>query len=150
MLIKHGAGTNDNLAFRLACENEHTEVVRLLLDLPRKFGIYPGACDNVAFVTAVRHKRIGIIRLLMDLPLKRGVDIHDAINSACGLGFTEIIQMLLTKNIELNLNPAIRIANSLGHTDIIRLLLKRQFNVDMSIAPMDVLLQLITRLPPDI
>jgi len=38
----------DNAALRCACEIGHTEIVRLLLDLPLDRGVDPAANDNAA------------------------------------------------------------------------------------------------------
>jgi len=77
----------------------HTEIVRLLIDLPLNRGVDPGARDKKAFRTACERCHTEIVRLLFDLPLNRGVNPaardNEALRSACANGHTEIVRMLL-------------------------------------------------------
>ena len=77
----------DNDAFQLACENGHTEIVRLLVNLPLEIDV--AADNNIALRAACANCHTEIVRLLLDLPLERGVDLaankNEALRNACFL-----------------------------------------------------------------
>jgi ankyrin repeat protein len=98
--------TADNHALIIASIHGHTEIVRLLLDLPLERGVDPSARDNMALRCASENGRTKIVRLLLDLPLERGV------------------------NPATNDNYALRKAGYYGHTEIVRLLLICRWNVE--------------------
>ena len=72
-------GAGDSWALQIASRNGHTEIVRLLLDLPLERG--PGAGDNYAIQRASRNGYTEIVRLLLYLPPERGV--HPAAYRNC-------------------------------------------------------------------
>jgi len=90
--------------FMHACRDGHTEVVRLILDLPLERGVDPTARDNEALRHASLNGNTEIVRLLLALPPDRGVNLsardnealrHACVRHACYHGHTEIVRMLL-------------------------------------------------------
>jgi len=59
----------NNAALSWACYNGHTEIVRLLLDLPLNRGVVPNY--NALLQRAYSNGRVDIVRLLLDLPKER-------------------------------------------------------------------------------
>jgi len=94
--LEIGVAAND-YALVNACDNGHTENVRLLLELPQERGVNPSALDNAAIRFACQGGHTEIVRLLLDL--ERGVD-PSAQN-----------------------NYALRWATSENHANVVRLLL---------------------------
>jgi len=127
-------------ALQRASLRGHTEIVRMLLELPLDRGVDPSANDNDAFIWACRNGHTKIARLLLDLPLERGVNpaANDnyPLETACTNGHTEIVRLLLDLPLNRGVNPsacnndAIRTAsinghtNLYGYTEIVRLLLE--------------------------
>ena len=70
LMIADGATVNDGMFIR-ACTDGHTEIVRLLLDLPLERGVHPDANDNQPLQLACANGFIEIVRLLLELPLER-------------------------------------------------------------------------------
>jgi ankyrin repeat protein len=130
LMIDHGVVVETRF-FIHACRLGHTEIVRLLLDLP--LDCSPAAFDNVALLYACENGHTEIVRLLLDLPLERGVNpsTHDnyALRFASQNGHTEIVRILLDLPLERGVNPstngnyALRFACYWGHTEIVRMLL---------------------------
>ncbi len=123
----------DNFAIRWAALNGHTDVVKLLLDLPLERGVDPAADDNFAFRWAAENGHTAIVQLLLDLPLERGVDPAARNNSALCYaaenGQTDVVQLLLDLRPERGVdlaakdNYAFRYAARNGRTDVVQLLL---------------------------
>ena len=65
-------GANANTTFQLAVKHGHTDVVRMVLELPLEHGVNPAEHDNEALLNACHNGHTEIVRLLLDLPLERG------------------------------------------------------------------------------
>jgi len=114
----------DNLAFRVACQNKHIEIIRLLLADPR---VDPAAVDNMAFRMACKNKHIEIIRLLLADPrVDPAAPDNKAILYASSHEHIEVIRLLLADprvDPTTGDNEAIFFACSHGNTEVVSLLL---------------------------
>jgi len=117
----------DEYVFIDACTRGHTEIVRLLLDLPWERGVDPSARDNKSLRFASRHGHTEIVRMLLNLPLDRGVNPeayeNEALRVACYRGQTDLVPLLL--ELEICVDPAAsdNWGFHSGHTEIVRMLL---------------------------
>jgi ankyrin repeat protein len=120
--------TSNNHAIRYACENGHTEIVRMLLQDPR---VDPSDSDNKAICIASANGHTEIVRQLLQDPRVDPTAWHnEAFQSACGNGHTEVVRILLqwssgTKRVDPSnySNQALRKASMEGYTEIVRLLI---------------------------
>jgi len=82
-----------------ACVNGHTEIVRMILDLPLDRGVDPADHDNLPLQYACDNGHTEVARILLDLPEDRGVepsyDDSCVLRNACEHGHTEIVRLLL-------------------------------------------------------
>jgi len=96
LLIEDGETIHDN-SLSDACHKGHTEIVRLLLDLPQERGVNPASNFNAAIRNACFWGHTEIVRMLLALPPERGVDpsaLHnEALRLACYWGYTEIVHI---------------------------------------------------------
>jgi len=131
LFLENGANdfpTTDKI-FQNAYTHGHTEIVRLILDLPLERGVT--ARDNEALRFASQNGHTEIVRLLLDLPLERGVNpaANDnyAIRHASIRGHTEIVSMLIDlppeRGVAANVNAALICAIQNGHTEIVSMLI---------------------------
>jgi len=109
LLLEADPSADYNEAFRLASDNGHTEIVRLLLELPLDRCVNPAARDNYAIRLASDNGHTEIVRLLLELPLDRGVNPaannNEALWHASLKGQMEIVRMLLQLPLERGVNP---------------------------------------------
>ena len=83
---------DDNLSFRLACENGHYEIVQLLLLDSR---IDPACCANYPILYASRNGHLEIVKLLLSDSRVDPSDVDNwAIKKAAYLGHFEIVFLL--------------------------------------------------------
>jgi ankyrin repeat protein len=108
---------------QLACGGGHTEIVRLLLDLPQERGVDPAADDNTSLIDACGNGQMEIVRLLLDLPLDRGIRQYSTYRSKCQRAKGNCL-LLLNLPLERGVNPtaqdndALRFECRHGHTEI--------------------------------
>ena len=57
----------------MACKNGHIEIIKLLLSLPKEYGIDPSARGNFAIRYASFYDHQEIVKLLLYLPKEYGV-----------------------------------------------------------------------------
>ncbi len=114
-----------NYAIRLASNNGHIEVVKLLLQDER---VDPSDFNNYAIKKASENGHTEVVRLLLsDLRVDPSDHRNDAIRYASENGHTEVVKLLLSDSrvdpSDFN-NYAIRYASKNGHTEIVKLLLQ--------------------------
>lgn len=115
-------GADNNAAIRLACDQNRTEAVRLLLADPR---VDPCALDNYALSWAAIYGNVECIKLLITHPRICLNNIH-LINWSSMHNQIEIIKILLADpcvDIAYMRNHAIRTASKWGHHELVSLLL---------------------------
>ena len=120
--LEQGANvhTNDDLALRLASNNGHTEVIKLLLDA----GADVHAWDDWALRWASEYGHIEVVKLLLDA----GANVHAlndyALQNASYNGHIEIVKLLLDAgaNVHANKDIALRWASEYGHIEVVKLL----------------------------
>jgi len=126
------AADHDNLPLQYACDNGHTEVARMLLDLPE-----PSYDDSCVLRNACEHGHTEIVRLLLDLPLgltdARGLDEYirtEMLINACENGNTELVRIFIDHrhSVVLDLKWAFQFACGESYIDIVRLLLEQGVN----------------------
>ena len=102
LLWKVDPSRDENLAFRIACQNGHDEVVLLLMNDKR---VDPGCCSNYPILYASRNGHLNIVKILLNDARVDPSDVDNwAIRKAAYLGHVEIV-MLLQNNFNVrNMN----------------------------------------------
>jgi hypothetical protein len=120
---------NDNYAIRVACENGHTDIVRMLLET-RKVDLStvdPSAKDNYAIRKACENGHTEIVKMLLLEGVDPSAQNNYALRLACENGHTKIVRMLLNSekvDPSTQNNDPLRLAFMYGHTKIVKMLLK--------------------------
>lgn len=113
----------------IACENNYTEAVRILLDNNADVNV-KASHDMTALMYACEHDNIEMVQLLLD----NNANVNDRNYSnvtplmiACGNGHKNIAQLLVNNDADLNATndsnkTALMLACHNGHEDIVQLL----------------------------
>jgi len=116
---------NGNYAIRMASQNGHTEIVRLLLQDER---VDPSINGNYAIRMASRNGHTDIVKLLLqDERVDPSVYDNNVIRGASQYGYTEIVKLLLQDervDPTTDDNSAIRWSSYYGHIGVVKLLLQ--------------------------
>lgn len=137
-LLEAGADVSASGALRVAASKNHIGIVQHLLELQAKIDVQDQDFGTPLYAAA-QNGCTDVVRKLLhsgaDVNLIGGIH-HRALNTAAYGGYTEIVQLLLEKDITIDpeenyfLGSALGAAARRGHADIIRLLLRRGWNVN--------------------
>ncbi|QIV95783.1 ankyrin repeat protein [Allofrancisella inopinata] len=137
--------------FCIACQNGHTDIVKLFLDQGFNINITKYS-ELTPLYIACQNGYTDIVRLLLSHksvdPNFSKSDESTPLYIACKNGYTDIVRLLLShKSINLNIIEnngctPLHIACQKGHKDIVELLLEKGANLDVvtkdNISPLDV------------
>jgi len=115
----------NNYSIRMASENGHTDVVKLLLQDKR---VDPSDDDNWSIIMSSENGHTDIVKLLLqDERVNPTIPNNQSIRMASQFGHIEIVKLLLQDervDPSNNSNISIVMASMNGHTDVVKLLLQ--------------------------
>jgi ankyrin repeat protein len=117
----------NNNSIRVACMNEHIEVVKLLLNDTR---VNPATCNNEVLRAASKYERVDMMKLLMsDTRVDPSDNRNETIRLASDRGHIKAVRLLLSnKRVDPSdkWNEAIRMASKNGHVEVVKLLMNHK------------------------
>jgi ankyrin repeat protein len=137
---------DNNKAFRMACTNGHTNIVKMLLELKGNLSICVNVNNDEGFRKACENGHIEIVNMLLELTEELLVDANinddECFRMACKNGHIKIVRKLLKlKNRHVNVhalnNYALTHASANNHIDVVNLLMnldgkrKWSYNINM-------------------
>uniref|UniRef100_A0A6C0JVN8 Uncharacterized protein n=1 Tax=viral metagenome TaxID=1070528 RepID=A0A6C0JVN8_9ZZZZ len=116
-----------NWPIRIASQNGHVEIVRLLLEDPR---VDPSEFDNRALQNACSYHHLKVVKLLLTDPRVNPSASHN-MALACAAGCIKIMEFLLEdpRVVSSSLSSALRLAIVNGYIDAVNLLLEYPLTV---------------------
>ncbi|KAJ3333187.1 hypothetical protein HDU76_010791 [Blyttiomyces sp. JEL0837] len=118
-------GEWNNMALINACENDHQQVVSILLQVP---SISPSARDNKPIRMACKNGHTEVVKLLLETGRVDARALNDyAFRSAAANGHVSVVRLLLqvpNVNVSANDDEAFRYACKNGKEEVVELLLK--------------------------
>lgn len=118
-------GVSNNYPIRIASQNGHLDVVKLLLNDSR---VNPQALDNSAIKLASEYGHLEVVKILLDREINPGAGNNYPIRLASQNGHYEIVKLLL---LDVQVDPsagdnyAIKSAFANNHINVVKLLIQK-------------------------
>ncbi|KNC73428.1 hypothetical protein SARC_14015 [Sphaeroforma arctica JP610] len=98
---KVNPGDDKSVALRVACEEGHIEIVRMMLALPHTQFVDPGIENGFCLRKAIDNRHSEVVRMLLqDMRVDPSADHNSALQIACERNDPAVVQLLLN-------NPAV-------------------------------------------